>query len=138
MERISTMNANEPLDLYMAWLKDAYAMEEALIPNLENHAKDAAEYPDLQNRIRQHLEETREHALLVRSCIERLGEQPSATKVTLGKIMGTVGGLGTGAAKDELVKNFLADFAAEHQEIASYQALIVAARDLGDQETARI
>jgi hypothetical protein len=34
----------------------------------------------------------------------------------------------TGAAKDDLVKKSLADFAAEHQEIASYEALIVAAR----------
>jgi ferritin-like metal-binding protein YciE len=133
-----TMSANEQLDLYLAWLKDAHAMEEALIPNLENHAKDAAEYPQIQNRMRQHIEETRRHADMVRSCIERLGEKPSATKVTLGKIMGTVGGMGTGPAKDEMVKNCLADFAAEHQEIASYQALIVGARDLGDEETAGI
>lgn len=82
-----------------ALLKDAYAMEEVLIPNLENHAKDAAEYPQVQNRIQRHLEKARQHAQLVRSCIERLGEKPSATRVTLGKIMGSVGGLGTGAAR---------------------------------------
>jgi ferritin-like metal-binding protein YciE len=132
------MTANEQNELYVAWLKDAYAMEEALIPNLENHAKDASDFPQIQTRIQQHLEETRRHAELVRGCLERMGEKPSATKVTLGKIMGTVGGMGTGAAKDELVKNFLADYAAEHQEIASYMALIVAAQDLGDQQTAQV
>ncbi len=132
------MSANEQLDLYVSWLKDAHAMEEALIPNLENHAKDAAEYPQIQRRIQQHLEETQQHARLVRSCIERLGESPSTVKSGLGSIMGTMQSVATGLFRDEVVKNFLSDYAAEHFEIASYKALIAAAQEFGDLETVRV
>jgi ferritin-like metal-binding protein YciE len=127
------MAANE---LLLAWLKDAHAMEEALIPNLENHAKDARDHPQIEARIRQHIEETRRHAELVRGCIERLGDKPSAAKAVFGKVIGSISALGTGPLSDELVKDFVVDYAAEHLEIASYQRLIIAARELGDEATA--
>lgn len=126
------MPANE---LLVAWLNDAHAMEEALIPNLENHAKDAEGHPELQARIRRHIDETRRHAELVRGCIERLGQKPSTAKVVVGKAIGGMAGLSTGAFHDELVKDLLADFAVENLEIASYEALIVAARAIGDEAT---
>ena len=31
----------------IAWLNDAYAMENSMIPVLKNHAKDAKDYPDV-------------------------------------------------------------------------------------------
>ncbi|HSH80412.1 MAG TPA: DUF892 family protein, partial [Herpetosiphonaceae bacterium] len=49
-----------------------------------------------------------------------------------------VQGISTGPAKDELIKNALADYSAEHFEIASYTSLISAAQSLGDLETAQI
>ena len=52
--------------------------------------------------------------------------------------MGTVQGLATGLAKDELVKNVLHDYGTEHFEIACYTSLAAAAEELGDQETARV
>lgn len=52
--------------------------------------------------------------------------------------MGTVQAVSTGMAKDELVKNALADHAAEQLEVASYRALIAGAQQLGDQQTARV
>jgi ferritin-like metal-binding protein YciE len=123
-------------EMLLSWLKDAHAMEEGLIPNLEKHAKDAKEYPQIQARIQQHIGETRRHADLVRGCIERLGSDTSKTKELLGKLQGTMGGVGTAVFGDELVKDLLADYSAEHVEIASYEALIAAARDLGDETTA--
>lgn len=124
--------------LYLAWLNDAYGMEQSLVQVLENHVKDAKDHPQMQARIQQHLDETRRHAELVKSCIERLGGDTSAIKSGMSKIMGTVQGLSTGAAKDELIKNALADYSAEHFEIASYTSLITAAQTMGDQETARV
>ncbi len=52
--------------------------------------------------------------------------------------MGTVQGMATGLAKDELVKNALHDYGTEHFEIACYTSLAAAAEELGDQETARV
>ncbi len=125
-------------DFVIKWLNDAYGMENALIQVLENHAKDAQDHPQVQARIQQHIEETRRHADLVKGCIERLGSSTSTVKSGMSTLMGTVQGASTGFAKDELVKNALADYASEHFEIASYTSLIAAAEALGDLETARV
>lgn len=122
-------------ELYMAWLNDAYGLENSLIPVLENHAKDAKDHPEMQAKIQQHLDQTRVHAQLVQRCIERLGGHTSALKTGLSTMMGNMQSISTGGAEDELVKNGLADFAAENFEIASYKGLIAAAQTLGDQET---
>ena len=56
----------------------------------------------------------------------------------MASLFGQMQALSTGPAKDELVKNALADFAAENFEVASYTALILAAQELGDQQTAGV
>jgi ferritin-like metal-binding protein YciE len=113
-------------------------MENALIQILEHQAKDAKEYPQVQAKIEQHLEQTRRHAELVKNCIETLGGSTSTVKTGMAKLFGQMQAVSTGAAKDEMVKNALADFAAENFEIASYSALIQAAQELGDQRTAGV
>src|SRR4051812_39792191 len=100
-------------EVLIAWLNDAYAMERAQIPVLENHAKDAAKFPEVRARDEQHLAETRRHVELVEECITQLGHKPSQSKGVLGRMMGSVQSVMTGAAEDELVKNFLQDFASE-------------------------
>ncbi len=128
----------KPDDLVVAWLNDALGMENALIQVLEHRVDDAKDYPSVQAMDRQHLEETRRHAELVRGCIERLGESPSAVKSGVGTVFGTLQAPLTGLARDEIVKNCLTDFAAENFEVASYRALIVAALEVDDQETAAV
>lgn len=128
----------ERKDHLISWLNDAYSMELALIPILENHAKDAKNHPELQQRIQRHIEETRHHAELVESCVKRLGEETSTTKNILGSMFGTMQSVATGMFNDELVKNALMDYATENFEIASYNALLIAANELGDQQTAAI
>jgi ferritin-like metal-binding protein YciE len=121
---------------FVAWLQDAYAMEEALVPILENHAKDAKEFPAVQTRIAQHADETRRHAELVRTCLEQIGEKPSGTKNVLSGLFGGTQSVATGMFKDELIKNNLMDVASENFEIASYKALISAAEDMGHTQIA--
>ncbi|HEV2109614.1 MAG TPA: ferritin-like domain-containing protein [Thermomicrobiales bacterium] len=122
----------------IAWLNDAHAMETSVAQVLEAHAKEAKDHPLMQTRMQEHLEETRRHADLVKGCIERLGSSPSTIKSGMGTVMGTVQGMSTALAKDKLVKNALADYASEHFEIASYQALVTAALQIGDQQTATV
>ncbi len=126
------------VDTVIAWLNDAHALENNLVQVLENHANDAKDYPQIQARIEEHLQQTRRHAELVKGCIERLGGSTSAIKTGMGKVMGAVQGLSTGPAGDELVKNALADYASEHFEIASYTSLIAAAQAIGEQEIASV
>ena len=125
-------------DLVIAWLNDAHAMELSIARVLENHAKDAKDHPALQARLQEHLEQTRGHAEAVKGCVERLGGDASALKAGMATVMGTVQGMATGLAKDELVKNALHDYGTEHFEIACYASLVAAAEELGDAETARV
>lgn len=123
-------------ELLVRWLNDAHALEKAQIPVLEDHAEDAKDFPDVQARDAQHVNETRRHVDLVEGCLASLGESPSAVKSGFGTLAGTAQGVMTGPFKDELVKNFPADFAAENMEIASYNAIITAARDMGEDDIA--
>jgi ferritin-like metal-binding protein YciE len=125
-------------DTLVGWLNDAYALERNLENVLENHAKDAKDFPQVASGIRQHLEETRRHAELVKGLVERLGGSTSAVKTAMGKVSGLFAGMSTGVFPDELVKNALSDYAAEHFEIASYRGLIVAARALGENDVVRV
>jgi len=122
-------------DLVIAWLDNAYAMETGLVHTLQSHAKDAQDFPQLQAKILQHVEETRRHAGLVRACVVRLGGSTSGLKSGMATAAGKVQGVAMRPAQDKVVKNTLADSSAEQMEISSYQALIAAAQDLGDQET---
>jgi ferritin-like metal-binding protein YciE len=124
--------------LLVAWLNDAYAMEMALVPILENHAKDANNHPAIEARDREHAEQTRKQAERIKGCLERLGEKPSKAKAALGSLFGYMQAPMTGMFSDELVKNFLMDYAIEHFEIACYEALITASEQLGENEIASV
>lgn len=125
-------------EIVLEWLRDAYAMEQGSITALENHARDAGDHPEVAAKLQEHLGQTRRQAELVRGCVERLGGSTSAAKTAMGKVATFLQGVGVGAAADELVKNNLTDIAAEHFEIACYQALIAGAQSIGDQETVRV
>lgn len=138
------LSGDEPAELtaaeerLLAWLNDAYALEKAQIPILENHADDARRQPHVRDRDLQHLERTKQHVKMVEKCIRLLGRKPSKAKSAVGRITGAVNSLSTEPFNDEVVRNFLADFASENLEVASYQAIIVAARDAGHEKIARI
>lgn len=127
-----------PREQLITWLNNAYAMERNLIKVLENHAKDAREFPAVHERDEQHLAETRGHAKAVERCLQLLDEKPSTMKSAMGDVMGLVQGAASGMYRDELMKNFLSDYAMEHFEIACYRSLIAAADDLGETEISQI
>lgn len=127
-------------DLLLAWLNDAYAMEQALLPVLEQHAKDAEGgwAPEASTRIREHIEETRKQIARLDLCFKKLGTTPSTVKSTLGSLMGSAQSLMTSMFSDKAVKNTLVDAGIENFEIAAYRALIAAAREAGDDEIATL
>lgn len=126
------------VDQLTAWLNSAYSMEQSLAKVLDNHANDAKDHLELQQRLEEHREETRGHAERVRECLRILGQEPSTMKSAMGSVMGAVQGASTGMFRDELVKNFLADYSAEHFEIACYRSLIAAAEEAAQPEIAEI
>ncbi len=126
-ERSFSVSYHDPI---VTWLKDAYTMENSIVEILEKQVDATAGLPEMQDGIRHHLEESRRHVTLVESCLDQLGENPSAIKTGMASLGGKLQGV-MGAPKDSLVKFVLDDYAAEHLEIASYKALIVAAKDAG-------
>src|SRR5690606_21981073 len=132
-----TMNDKQK-ETYIAWLNDAHAMEVGLVTMLEKQAKETEGMPEMNARIKEHLEETKRHAELVKACVDRHGGSTSTGKDVLSQISSTVSGLGTSMMSDAMVKNVHSSYAAEHFEIASYQTLRAAAEELGDSETVAV
>ena len=122
----------------LSWLNDAYSMEKGQVQVLENHVKDAQDKPEIHRKLAEHLELTRRHADMVEQCVARMGGSTSSVKTAMGTVAGFFQGRSTGAAPDELVKNALSDYAAEHFEIACYRALITGARALGASDVAQV
>jgi ferritin-like metal-binding protein YciE len=122
----------------LTWLKDAYAMEQGSATAIEKSASDARDYPDLQLRLNEHLEQTRRHADLVEGCIKRLGDDPSAVKTGMAKVSSWFEGITAGMARDDVIKHSLSGYAMESFEIACYRSLVAAARQVGDTETASV
>lgn len=118
-------------ELFITWLNDAHAFESMLVTSLEGQVKLAADHPQVQQGIEQHLEATKRHKEIVEECLSELGESSSGVKDTMAKVGGMMQGMMQAASGDTLVKAALQDYSAEHMEIASYQALIVAANELG-------
>lgn len=123
-------------EMVIAWLNDAHAMENSLAAVLRHRIKDAKGFPEIEYIDRQHLNETLRHVDLVRQCIARYGKKPSRVKAVMGTVTGMIQAPGTELARDEVLKNCLIDYAAENFEVASYRALIAAATEIGDTETA--
>lgn len=122
---------------YIAWLNDAHALEESLVVVLEKQIKELDGKPEMKDKLREHLEETRNHARLVRASLERNGESPTGGKDLMAKVGATISGFSMSMAEDSMVKNVHSSYAAEHVEIASYTVIRAAAKELGDMETAQ-
>ncbi|MDX3905001.1 MAG: ferritin-like domain-containing protein [Pigmentiphaga sp.] len=123
---------------FMDWLRDAHAMEQQAETMLTSMARRLENYPDLKLRIEQHLEETRQQARLLATCIERRGGDTSSLKDLVGKAVAMGQGLSGMFATDEVVKGAMFSYAFEHLEIAAYRNLIGAARTVGDTETQQV
>lgn len=120
------------------WLRDAHAMEQQAETMLKGQASRIEHYPVLRARIEEHVQETIDQRERLEACIRRLGGSPSTIKDAMGKMAAFGQALGGMTASDEIVKGAMAGYVFEHFEIASYTALIAAAKTAGDVETAQI
>lgn len=127
------MNTREKL---IGWLQDAYAMERSVEEILVRHIRDAEGVDSMQQRLENHLDDTRDHAMRLEECLSLLGSAPSAGKTFAAGMLGAVQGMATGAMADPLLSNAVADYAVEHFEIACYNALITTAAEAGQDEIA--
>src|SRR3546814_14835335 len=81
-------------DRLIQWLRDAHAMEQQAETMLKAQESRLENYPELQQRIRQHVSETQSQARRLEECIGRLGSDTSSMKDAAGKMTAMMQGLG--------------------------------------------
>ena len=116
------------------WLRDAYAMEMQATQMIESMLSRLKNYPEVEARLNQHLEETRQQAEQVRDCLQRLGTDTSSLKTTIGMFTGAMQAFSGTIFEDEVVKSGTFSYGFEQWEIANYNALIETAEIAGEPE----
>ena len=121
------------------WLEQAYGMETEVIDTLTEQLPHLTGHHELEAKVLEHLEKSHNHLNKVDECIARLGgEASSLRRGGLTTFLHGMRSQGTSPFDARLVRHSIADFAAEHYEIATYTILITAARACRDEETARV
>ena len=129
------MSTTSALSQYHDWLRDAHAMEKQAETMLEQMAKRLENYPQLQARIEQHIEETRQQQTLLETILDRHDISHSSVKDVMGKMAAMGQAFGGIFAEDEVIKGAIAGYVFENAEVASYTSLISAATRAGDLES---
>jgi ferritin-like metal-binding protein YciE len=125
-------------EVYVIGLRNQHAVENQAIELLERQLGRLENYPEMADRMRQHLEESKQQAARIEELLASLNTSHSTLKDMVTSFMGTVAALGHASASDEVVKNTFANFAFEHYEIASYQSLLVVADLAGEQASTSV
>jgi ferritin-like metal-binding protein YciE len=121
----------------ITYIEDAYGMENQIVETLEKQVKETQKFPDIQARIQQHLDATREHRTRMEERLAFYNKKPSTVKGVITNMMGNMIGAVGSAREDTLAKNARDDYVTEHLEIAAYELLIATAQAFGDQDTIR-
>lgn len=98
---------------------------------MERQSDRLSDYPEVQTRVRQHLEETISQIHRLERCLDGLGESASTLKDTAMSFLGNMAAMGHATAGDEILKNTFANNAFEHYEIAAYKSLLALADRAG-------
>lgn len=123
-------------EIFVVGLRNAHAMETQARELMERQIERTGDYPDVQARLRNHLEETKGQLLRLEQCLEACGETTSTLKDTAQSMMGNLMAMSHTLAGDEILKNTFANNAFENFEIAAYKSLLALCGPAG-QEGAR-
>lgn len=128
---------SEAMTTFLAWLRDAHAMEQQAEVVIQAQLNRLENYPAMKMRLEQHLRETEGHIAELDRLLEGFGDDGSLVKDLMSKVRGAAQSMMTVFAGDEVMKNALGDYIFEAMEIASYKILIAAAEELGLDDAAQ-
>lgn len=114
-------------DIFITGLRNQHAVENQAIELLERQVGRLENYPEMSERMRQHIEESKQQARRIEEILSSLGTSHSAIKDTAMSFTGNLLAIGHSTATDEVIKNTFANYAFEHYEIASYKSLLTLA-----------
>src|ERR1051326_5912760 len=112
-------------------LRNAHAMERQSIELMKWQAVRLADYPEIERRIRTHMEETEEQLRRLERCLQTMNERPSILKATALSLLGNLTATSNAMGEDEILKNMFSNYAFEHYEIATYKSLVSMTQELG-------
>ena len=119
--------------IYLTGLRNAHALENEALQIMGRQVERLQNYPDMEARLRQHIEETKQQQQRLAEILDRHGTDSSSIKDAIQALMGNLAAMGHSMAGDEILKNSFANYAFESFEIASYKSLITMAETVGDQ-----
>lgn len=111
-------------DLLIDGLRNAHAMEKQAQELMERQSERTGDYPEVQARLRKHLEETKQQMSRLEDCLRQLGEKESAFKDMTTAMSANLAAMAHAFAGDEILKNTFANNGFEHYEIAAYKSLL--------------
>lgn len=112
------------LKLFTTGLRNQHAVETQAVQLLSRQVERLENYPEMEARMRLHIDESKVQAQRIEHLLDGLGESASSLKDAGMGLMGNMAALAHTVAPDEVLKNTLANFAFEHFEIASYKSLL--------------
>jgi ferritin-like metal-binding protein YciE len=118
-------------DVFVTGLRNAHAVENQAHQLLSRQVERLENYPKLEARLRQHIDETKQQMTRLEDILAALDDSPSRLKDAALGIAANVAAVGHALAGDEILKNSLASFAFENYEIATYRSLLVTGEAAG-------
>lgn len=113
--------------VFVTGLRNAHAVEHQALALMDRQINHLANYPEVEQRLREHRVETEQQIKRLDEILASLDESNSTIKDTALSLSGNLAALVHTLAPDEILKNSFANFAFENFEIASYKGLITVA-----------
>lgn len=123
--------AQPAMQLYVAGLINAHAMEREAQEMLERGIQRLTDYPELVARMKEHLAETKEQLKRLDKLLADQDTSSSTLKDTVLAAGANMVAMAHTMANDEVLKNSFASHALEAFEIAAYKSLIAMAEEAG-------
>lgn len=116
--------ANSAREIFVTGLRNAHAMEVQARELMERQSERLTDYPEVRQKVAEHLRETNEQLKRLESCLSAYGESTSTLKDTAQSVVANTMAVAHSMAGDEILKNTFANNAFEHFEIAAYKSLL--------------
>ncbi|WP_456710794.1 ferritin-like domain-containing protein [Bradyrhizobium sp. USDA 4452] len=111
-------------DIFVVGLRNAHAMEIQARELMERQSERLDGYPEVKQKLANHLEETKVQLARLEKCLETCGETTSTLKDATQSVAANMMAMAHSMAGDEVLKNTFANNAFEHFEIAAYKSLL--------------
>lgn len=118
-------------ELFVDGLRSAHAMESESEEMLKRQLDSMTGYPDLLDRLRLHLDQTRGQKRRIEQILDHMGESASPLADFAMSAMGNVTALAHAVARDEVLKNMFANIGFENLQVAAYTSLLALEEEAG-------